>query len=696
MGDLVTRKRRVQPKKGLPNPTEESKVILADIGDGHSVIVQAIPGSGKTTFALTVAHKYPDRKVLLITYSSHLKEETRAKAKACNLKNLEVHSFHAFGSKYYRRGCRNDTTLREVLRQSDRCLVPLNYDLLVIDECQDMQRDYFLLILKCIRSGEAKIDTRDVPQMLILGDPMQCIYSSMGADSRFLTMADRLYPATLWQRRKLSLSHRLTRQMAGVVNDLFLSVSGYINSEKEGPPVKFLLGDAYKMVNPVLRQISAWFRLGYTTDDIMIIAPSVKRGKQSPVNMIENALCARNYLCHVNNKDDVPVLKKVAEGKILFANFSQIKGGERACVLVLGLDMSYSKYYSGGNPCQECPESVFVAVTRASRELCIVLDDGLGYLPFFNREEFLRPSDSWIIERVLNQSGPSRLIEPSTGGKVLEKISVTDLVKHQRHDRLMKALSLLEFTGGKYDWEKQKTLTLSAIVQCNKGNSTYYEQVDDLVGLAIPAFCELRRTGDCALMKWIRPVAAQVSGPHRESIARMLAKPEDCKIADIFKLTLVYDAFSGGFQHRLKQVNTFDWLTDEAADELLRRFEQLQAGRELHCEKENSALINDVTLNGRVDAVLSSEILEVKCTTDITDEHKLQLACYAYIYGENYTYRLVNLFTGEYTTLKYNKSALEDAVHIFLRAKLTNHEILSDDTFLDFAEKATVSPTYFG
>ena len=82
------------------------------------------------------------------------------------------------------------------------------------------------------------------------------------------------------------------------------------------------------------------------------------------------------------------------------------------------------------------------------------------------------------------------------------------------------------------------------------------------------------------------------------------------------------------------------------------------------------------------------DLYELKCTSSLTVEHKLQLACYAYIFGPEYTYRLLNLLSGECLVLKYDQKAIASAVELLVKNKLLEPVSMDDEAFLDFVARA--------
>ena len=68
-----------------------------------------------------------------------------------------------------------------------RELFKLDFTILVVDEAQDMTPLYFKLLQKFIQDSQLPF------QLLVLGDHRQGLYEFKGADTRFLTLAHKLW-----------------------------------------------------------------------------------------------------------------------------------------------------------------------------------------------------------------------------------------------------------------------------------------------------------------------------------------------------------------------------------------------------------------------------------------------------------------------------------------------------------------------
>ena len=72
----------------LPNPTNEQINIINSLD--YNIIIDSVAGSGKTTTNLYIAQNNINKNILLLTYNSKLKLETKEKIKKYNINNLNV------------------------------------------------------------------------------------------------------------------------------------------------------------------------------------------------------------------------------------------------------------------------------------------------------------------------------------------------------------------------------------------------------------------------------------------------------------------------------------------------------------------------------------------------------------------------------------------------------------------------------
>lgn len=117
-----------------------------------------------------------------------LRKEVREKVKSRNLHNICVHTFHSLMVYHYHKDAHKDIVLRKILQTNMRPVRPIpRYDLVFLDESQDMSLLYYSIMVKFL------MDMGNPIQICILGDYKQGIYQFRGSDIRFLTKAAQIW-----------------------------------------------------------------------------------------------------------------------------------------------------------------------------------------------------------------------------------------------------------------------------------------------------------------------------------------------------------------------------------------------------------------------------------------------------------------------------------------------------------------------
>lgn len=250
--------------------------------------MDSVAGSGKTTCILHIAKHYKEWRVLLLTYNAKLKLETRQRADAMNLKNLEVHTYHSCCVKYYDEAAYVDGCMLGVIQRRATPKTPLRYDLVVIDEAQDMNPTYFEFT--CMVLADSKR-----PRMCIFGDEHQSIYAFNCADSRYIRHADSIYGGVRgWTRCQLSTSYRLTEQTSAFINACMLRQERMfaVRSSKFKP--RYVLYNGFQHASDALKsraylEVMRCLDGGCRAEEVFVLAPSVK-GQKSPIRFLENLI----------------------------------------------------------------------------------------------------------------------------------------------------------------------------------------------------------------------------------------------------------------------------------------------------------------------------------------------------------------------------------------------------------------------
>ena len=270
--------------------TDEQRAVVEALAAGaENIAVTAFAGCGKTTTIISAcAHviEKENKRALIVTYNQALKDENRLKVRTRGWtdKQCVVHSFHALALAFYRsdirqRRCSDDSTKRTVddafieeaiyidstetavNDEGDDDLVVMSekrlfagpfpnpkfqwpagpcerpFDLICIDEMQDMTPLFYSLLADFVQSHAAVFPDAPKPRFLVVGDPFQmvfayrrarlCYFNSphehFGQLSRFSergkddgeSSAVSIKP---WRRMRLTVSFRITHEMAQWIN----------------------------------------------------------------------------------------------------------------------------------------------------------------------------------------------------------------------------------------------------------------------------------------------------------------------------------------------------------------------------------------------------------------------------------------------------------------------------------------------
>jgi superfamily I DNA/RNA helicase len=311
------------------DPSEEQQTIIDNIKNEKNVVVDAVAGSGKSTTILFLAKQLTDKRILQVTYNSALRLEVKKKIEESEISNVQVHTFHSLAVRYYSPIAHTDTELRKILRNDvePREKIP-HFDIVVLDEVQDMTKLYFMFIRKFM-TDMGKTDL----QLLILGDFMQGLYEFKGSDVRYLTLADKIWnnfpllKTNEFVSCSLKMSYRITNPMADFVNKVMLGEKRLLSC-KEGSAVVYIRNSGEPLYMMIYHMIMGLLKEGNKPEDIFFLGPSMKNS----IKKLENVLVERNIPCYVPMFDKEKIDDRVIDGKIVFSTFHSVKGRQRKFV----------------------------------------------------------------------------------------------------------------------------------------------------------------------------------------------------------------------------------------------------------------------------------------------------------------------------------------------------------------------------
>lgn len=743
----------IKKKEQLTPASEEQQIILDHLKEGDNVIVDACAGSGKSTTILSAAKQMYRKHFLLITYNSMLREEISNKVNLLEMKNIEVHTFHSLCKTYYYKYDYTDSGIRKTLDQNLPPIKPLpKMNILVLDEAQDISQLYYHLVVKMSFNYAKPF------QILILGDYKQSLYEFKGSDTRFLTRADNHWALNPFLKSKLfhccslQTSYRITRPMASFVNNVMLGEERLV-SVKNGTKVIYIRRDIRSIKNFVCFKIRELIREGESPGEIFVLGGSTKR-PDSLIRQIENSLVEIGIPCYMPTSIEADKLDpKVIDNKVVFTTYHSVKGRQRKYVFVADFNHNYMKFHGRDLPTDICPNTIYVACTRATHTLYLLESSHYSFdRPF----KFLKKSLTEIknMEQVEFMGLPQSIFteekEMTDQQAFTHRVNPTDLLAFLGED----VLSLVTPTIDRIFTLESSPLILDEeteeydIPSTIKTSLGFHEDVSDINGIAIPSIyydhlslgfkdameedgedntedsaaesSPVKPTGTHIIQELIMHKLQTAANNKHTFLQEMVEQhmPKECtSYADYLYLTNLFIAVNEKIYFKLKQIpkEECNWLTDAAVNRCLDVLTST-IGEEIrghakpyieytivdyHCADMNETVNNFIEqiapdirrkfiFSARPDIITHDNIWEIKCTSQLVVEHKLQLVMYAWLWRVIYEPRgyhargakLINIKTGERWRMEASLEQLTEIVVSLLRYKyIENGAKKTDEEF---------------
>lgn len=677
-------------------PSEEQLQVCYEL-QANNVVVDAIAGSGKTTTGLSISAAFPDSQILLLTYNKRLKDEMRARF--VHMTNVYPTNYHSYVVQTYTRPCQDDRSLQRFLdttvtKGPEADDLPL-FDIIILDEVQDMSPLLFRLVERIFEDSKHHKDYVRPPRLAILGDKKQSIYDFLKADSRFLSLAPKVFghlnPYPWRNNLKLSMSYRMTNQNAKFINECYLGNDPRLHACREGPVPIYLWMDlkkktAFDRPCKELLQLVDLIKQ-YGPGKTFVLAPSVKNDFY-PCRRFENLLSENygvpTYTCI---SDDREINESASQGKVLFSTMHQSKGMERDLVLVFGVDDARWNRYTS---LWEADNKLYVALTRSSKQLVVVHDFRENLFRYTNKQAIVancqvlalcKDANKWFDKQSLPELSTEQLARASVlhdaDGNVLVdyasfamknfsglyqkeflndfgtemgcNMKVTDLLRFQNNEDLDLTLDLLcttEELKPPLDEDSNMLEKIPVTVPTSLGQC---EEVSDITGILFQHALEFEMLGTNESLKLKEP-------------QYWTTKPS---MHSLTKLAMQADAENNGFKGRSLQMrpNSYGWIKEEHIDLAMERAKSVFGGSlknedhqnltvEAGCSMVLENLLHDISpnqapghsfqvrLRGSIDFVETiseqsqqqrERLWEIKFIREVSSEHLLQLALYGYM-----------------------------------------------------------------
>ena len=378
-----------------------------------------------------------------------------------------------------------------------------------------------------------------------------------------------------------------------------------------------------------------------------------------------------------------------------------------------------------------CPNTLYVATTRASSRLFLLESDEWASdrpLKFLRMSHNEMRTQSFIDFRGIPRSRfeeESERINRDPDELPCHKVTPTDLTKFVSESVLEEITPLLDALFVKESGDDSSIIALPSTVKTTAG---FFEDVSDLNGIAIPAILydyitALYDTGDepptGILYQMIRENLAQTK-PNKHLFLKNQPLVPICEnIGDYLFMANVFEAAQEKLYFKLKQISRdeYTWLTPALLSECKRRMLSVLK-KEIHKgppkmefpiitydddaanAKLNRCLsphMKDIfAFSARIDLLTRKTLWELKCTSEITAEHMIQTAIYAWIMRIAYPslsqqVKIFNIKTGHVLRLDATNEQLTTIVVALLKGKYEKSPPSSEEDFLGECHKTISS-----
>lgn len=683
-------------------PSNEQKAIINCITNEKNATVDAVAGSGKTTTVMFIAQENSKKRILQVTYNKELKLEVREKVENAKITNLDIHTYHSLAVRFYDKNCYTDDKIIKILSSNNAPKVVIKYDIIIVDEVQDMTPNYFSLICKFINDMKMQNST-----ILVLGDRYQGVYDFKNADTRFLTFSDKILSNKKeFVKLPMQESYRVTKQIAWFVNKVMLGQDRIISNKDSNHKVYYYRKNRFMVFSIFAQKILQLIKEGYKPSDFFILAPSLKSvSNNSPIKKLENKLVDMKIPVYFSRNDEDGLDRDIIKGKVVFTTFHQSKGRERKICIVFGFDSSYFVYFNKNKNPKECPSELYVAITRASEILMIFEGEDQQPLDFLQMDHLEMKKSNMVDFQ------GSFLKEKKDNKKIVDdvhKTTVTELtsyVSEENNEKLIEILNNIFVTES--EPVKKYTIDIPLSIKTEAGKT---EDVSDINGLAIPAMFEHKKTGVSKLQIMIKEMYDESSLSIQKIINNVLNNKIDKSdsIGKFLCMGNLFIALNEKIHSKLSQIDKYKWLTEDMVKSCSKNLKN-NVGKDPEFEMalgnyeyEGGAkyfryitnTYGELEITSRVDCVDHKTLWEFKCVSQLSNEHLLQLVVYAWIWEKSMKdsvgkkkFKILNIRTGEVKVLKYNNFYVEEIISILLANKYYVKPKDNDKEFIERCRK---------
>jgi hypothetical protein len=705
--------------------SKEQLDIYNNLKLNNSILVESCAGSGKTTLIEYIVNNMKDKNILILCYNRMLMNNTYSKIYM--LDNITCNTFHSFGLKYYNSNCITDEGILTILENNHKKVKNDIFDLIIIDECQDITYYYNEFISKIIKDY-----CKDNYLICMLGDSNQMIYKFKGASTDYMYMRNLI-------KFKLNISFRITNNMAHFIRN---GLNIEIYSDKIGSPVRFIETD--NRWYATYKEVCYYLNLGYNYSDIYIITPSTKcKYYNSSIKLLQQLLTYKNIFIEIPD-DNYEKSINFFNNKLLISTIHGMKGLENKIVIFTMFDKTYDNIFKKTNLI--CPNEIYVALTRATDHLSIISNgnhfdffnksilDNIIYYSFYSHNSlcFIYPLKFINNDIIRCEHGGSinlSLLNENTEKNIYRicfkcinknilyfidyynwnnypnknyikikyeksKYSVTELLSFINIDDI---IYINELNKNNQIYELKKTIYFNKIDYIKKHTNQYFdnieicESIQSLIGRIIIYYIEYKLTNDINIINndTVRKnVSLKIFNKICDKdiilneIEKNINKNKCCEMLTI--ISLYDEMIHTNYTHRVNlQIKNYNIINIKIIEKIFKKFKKYLVINNIINDKLNITKfevpveknINDKKIRGSIDMIFNNNIVEFKCKSFSTKEDIYQLLIYAYLFNKdnnykynNYKYKIINLYTNEYTDIIINDhDKILDIIDYFIK-----------------------------
>lgn len=330
--------------------SDEQLKMIFEAKKGVNILVDACIGSGKTTTIQALCNELSDKSILYLTYNRLLKID--AKRKICN-KNVFVQNYHGFAycvlSKLGKR-----VGYQQLVKEFNILKPEISqYDLLVLDEYQDINQDIAEMLL-IIKEQNPKI------QIIAVGDMNQKIYDSTSLNVlKFIENFLEDYKMICFTKC-FRLSKKYAQYIGNIWNKDIIGVNEHCQVETMN-----------------IEEVTNYLAVQNTKD---ILCLGSRTSKMSNVlNELENKYPFKfnKYNVYASISDEDRNNTKISNNCAIFTTFDSSKGMERPICVVFDFTENYwESRLQKPDVKYEILKNIFcVAMSRGKEKIIFVVPD---------------------------------------------------------------------------------------------------------------------------------------------------------------------------------------------------------------------------------------------------------------------------------------------------------------------------------